>query len=195
LAINYPGPLEVRIYYTVSGQQHVHRFSCFWNVEPSPGTLFSGVALEQHNGSPVYADVYVDAYVAFIRDFYNDTDASLDYAEIWKYESGTFNAQFISTYDIGLAGLAATSTQLASELIFTFRTQEGGVGKLAFEDVVYYPGPSLAYPAMSSQQTDFVDHILSVNAVVIGRDTSRMLGFIRMHPGQNERNFKKRFRL
>jgi len=194
MAINYPGPYEVRINYTVAGRSHQQRLNVRIDGTPVAGVDdFTTIDALRRDDTPVALDSEVDDWVDLIKVYFNSTDGDIVNAELWKYEAESFNADFVAAYDIAVAGTSATATSPASQLMWTFRTQEGGVMKISLMDVHVTPGAKISPPYTSG-------NLAVANAVVLGtspwlaRDTSYAIANIGLYPGQNEKLFKDIYR-
>lgn len=194
MALNYPGPYEVRIYYTVSSRVHIQRLNCQMSLEGDPGDAFDQFVPLQRNGSAVTPlDTHVDNWIAVIKMLYN-TANSFDYAELWKYAAESFEATYYSTYDIAVSGGTGGAAVVAGQLISTFRTQEGGTLKINLMETNQAVGVGVGYTGLGTNQKAVVDYVLAPENIWLGRDTSYPFAFNKMFPGQNERLFKKIYR-
>ena len=191
---NFPGPYSVRIFYTVSAREHVQELNLDLVDPADVGDAFDTLSVVTIGAQAPALDAYVDAWVALLQPFFHSGTSTIDRAELWEYAALTFDATFISAYDISVAGTSSSAVVVASEGIYTFRTLEGGIMKIALEDTVTAPGPSVAYAAMGSGSQDLVDFVLGAGGGWLGRDTSFPTAVIKFHPGVNERNFKKVYR-
>lgn len=194
MALNYPGPYQVRIFYTVSSRVHVCALNVQMSVEGVAGDPFSDFIPLQRNGSAVTTlDTHVDNFVTVAKVFLN-SGQSFNYAELWKYTPDSFEADFISSYTIGVAGTAGAATKSASQMIWTFRTQEGGSMRVVLMDTVTDAGVTVPYGSMDTNTKALADAITGGTNVWIARDTSYPFNAISMFPGQNEALFKKIYR-
>lgn len=191
---NFPGPYEIRLYYTISGLQHIARYNCDLVAPPTPGTPFSDHDVVLASTASEDLQVAVDAWVALFRPCFAAATGTVDFAELWQYTSGTFDASFVSVYNIGLAMTGAGAASLAAESIMTLRTLEGGIMKLYFEEtnvaVAIRDSPPFAPAAFEAIRT----HVTGGNNFFLGRDTSYPFAAIALFHGQNERIFKLRYR-
>lgn len=193
MAINYPGPLEVRMQYTAQSLVHTMRFNVSPDTQPTPGTVFADIDLTTRASQATDLAAYVDAFVALLQPFFATTNFTFDFAEAWWYEPESFDGIYVSTYPIGLAGTNASGVSLASEYIYTFRTLEGGTMRIHLEEQFGAAGSPVGYASLSTAQGDLVDFILGDGNCHLGRDTSMPIAFNRLFPGQNERIFKIRY--
>lgn len=196
MTINFPGPCGLRIFYSVDGREHKMEF----NFDPvdavlTPGEPFAGIEAVSKGGSNSnLADYIDDVLMPLIQPFYDDTLAAFDRAEVWQYTPGTYQATFISAYSIGLPGTDDGSVIPAAEQIWTFRSAEGGIMRVHFEEPNTLPGASVGYGAMGAVGQAFVDAFLADENVFLARDTSYPIAFMRQHPGQNEAVWKLIYR-
>lgn len=199
---NYPGPFEIRIIYSVavagfSAFEHIMRLNCDVAGVPDPGEDPSTILITRRVASLDPADdmmdAIVDEWIALITPYWSNACTFIR-AELWSYEEESFDAAFVTSYTIGTVGSSATAIVPAAEVIHTYRTIEGGVMRLHFEE------PSVAAGAKSSLATAtgvtgaIKDFIISTANWILARDTSYPFAPMFYHPGQNERTFKKRYR-
>lgn len=195
MAINYPGPYEVRIYYTVNTLVHSQRLNCRLASAPSPGDAFDDIDVLRRDDSPFSLKDEVDDWVALMLPLFSTAAPStIDYAELWAYEAESFDASFVSTYPIALTGTSGSSYQPASQYIITFRTEEGGIMKLSFMETIVVPGIRDTLPLASVAGDAIADAIVAGTVPWLARDTSYPFACIAAYPGQSEAVFKKRFR-
>lgn len=194
MATNYPGPYELRIFYTVSSLTHVMRLNCTVIGTPTPGTPFSGIDIDDDLLGTEDLETATDDLVALMQPLFNSGNTTIDYAELWKYTPGTFEASFFSTYSIGVAGTSGSVYNSAGQAIFVFRSLEGGIMKVVLmETVLPLAGPDTGVLA-NAQAEAFKNHFLTGANRWIARDTSPPFAFKAMFSGQNEATFKKRYR-
>lgn len=193
MTINYPGPYELRIYYTNAPLVHSMRLNVSCSPDPTPGDLFSAINALQRNTNVIAMSTLTDNWITLIKPLFH-TGIVFNYAELWKYTAGTFEAEFISTYDINVQGTSATSPVPAGQQILSFRTIEGGVLKMNFMEASRASGLPVSYPSLTTQEKAVVDAVLAVSNAWKGRDTSFPFAFIRCYPGTNEALFKRRYR-
>lgn len=193
--INYPGPYEVRIFYTVNTLVHTQRLNVRVAGTPNPGDDMSTIDFLRQDDSTFGADGELDEWADLLAAVLNSGNSVVNYAELWKYEAGTFNAEFISTYDLNVTGASASAYNPAGQAIMTFRTTEGGIMKISIMESILGSGVPLAYSALSSGWQAIIDAVrYGTTGSWLARDTSYPFSFIRMYPGQNEALFKKRYR-
>lgn len=204
MTINYPGPFELRIRYSddqLSGPvlEHIQRLNVSLVGTPAQADDFGNYEFNDINGATgVSLDTLVEDYLAVFNALYSgNNDVGL--IDLWKYPTPqSFDAVFWSTYtptaNVGTAGGVDVA---ASQDIYTFRTQEGGVMKLSLMEDNNTPGNPIVAGSLGAAEAALVDFILngdgaSYSAPFLGRDTSYPFAFIKQFPGQNEATWKKR---
>ena len=197
MALNFPGPYELRIQYIVSVSgvplSHEQRLNLDLVGSPAPGTLFPDIDVVL-NGQPAIAlDTYVDAWVALLQPFFH-TSATITLAELWQYTPLSFEASYVSTYDISTAGTSTAAPEPAGQLIWSFRTIEGGTMKISLMEASRPAGVSRQYALMITEEQALSDFITGVGNGFLARDTSFPFAVVAIHPGRNEAVFRKRFR-
>lgn len=198
MATNFPGPYELRLNYTSSVGGNVLTHQMRQNIQvlgdPESGADFDTLEVVNRDTSVQLADDLVDAWVAILRPLLNSTTNSITTAEIWRYVAESFEATFISAYDVNLAGSSGTAITGAAQAIWTFRTAEGGIMKISLMESIIGPGATLLYAAQTAAQKALVDYVLDTDSPFIARDTSFPVAHIALHPGQSEVLFKRRNR-
>lgn len=197
MAVNYPGPYEVRISYTTqvtSGvYEHVMRFSCDLTTSPSPGVDPATLTANQRGGGTVNLVTWVDGLVALVADILN-TSSDINTAELWEYVPGTFNASWVATWSVATPGTNATVAQEDAQLILTFRTLAGGYGKLDIRHTIYGLGVTLTYITGTALIDDIMDYMSEPDTIVLGRDGGFFVQGLHALRGHNEKMSRDRLR-
>jgi hypothetical protein len=194
MTVNFPGPYELRVNYTVDTFDHVLKLNVKALANPTPGTPFSGIDIDDDVLGSVDLATATDELIDLLQPLFKSTDCTFTTAELWKNIPLTYQATYVSSYDINLAATGGAGTVTAGEVIYTFRTYEGGIMKVYLEEANRVMGGSRTYTQLTGDEQDLVDHIIAPNARYVGRDTSSPFAFLKLHPGQNEAIFKKRYR-
>jgi hypothetical protein len=197
---NFPGPYEVRLYYTTAPSglpafTHQARYNVSLFGAVTPGLAFSAYDATPRAGALIPLSTVVDNWVALMRPLIGSGGGNtIDYAELWKYTPGTFQATFWGSYGIGLAGTSGGAVVAASQLIQTYRTVEGGIMRINVMEGTL-PAAGIDGPPFSPAQTENVrGGIIGASNCWLGRDTSQPMAAIGQYVGQNEALFKKRYR-
>ena len=206
MAINFPGPYELRIFYTSpditpgGSLEHEQRLNIDIDTPPSPGAEFSSMDVVSPGSiSLPTLDEVVEDYLTVLAGLHDD-ETTFERVELWHYPvEQSFESNFVSTYqptvDTGTSTFPAVA---ASQQILTFRTTEGGIMKVSVMEGVVGPGRRTTYAAAITEVKALFDFVLSggsgYEAVFLGRDTSYPFAPIAFFPGQNEALFKRRYR-
>lgn len=193
MAANFPGPYEVRIFYTTQLRQHVMKLNCTLTADPTPGDEFIDITAVTKGGGTRNLELGTLAVVTVVRPFLNTVTGEVNRAELWKYEPESFDSQFISVMDIALAGTAAGATLPATQSIWTFRTIGGGSMRFNILETDVAPAVTV-YPPFAGRTNDVAVAMLSTNTIFHARDDTFPFAAVAYHPGQNERLFKRIYR-
>jgi hypothetical protein len=200
MAENYPGPYQLRVFYdcapaAFSTVSRVLQLNLDCDTEPTPGDAFSDIDIKRAVGTAVPLDNVTNALVNVLEDLCSSADTDITYAELWKYDALSFDATYISTYDISNAGVHADPGEAASQQTFTFRTLEGGVFKIVLLEQPQGAWQKKVYSDLSVAQQAFVDFFTDDSTSYwLGRDTSRPFVFMGLFAGHNEKLIRNRFR-
>jgi hypothetical protein len=204
MAINYPGPYEVRIFYnsTVSSVlvNHEHRFTLELDAVGGPGDDFDQFTVypkdESHSSSEAdELDTVVDEYAALMQPYFEDGGVvAITHAELWQYVPETFEASYMSSYDLSLNGTHTGAIVAASQIIQTYRTQEGGIMKQSFQECSIAAGPRNSLAVITGFIGAMRDYVLAADTYILARDTSYPIAPLSYLPGQSEAIFKRRYR-
>lgn len=205
MAINYPGPFEIRIFQQSSAISpggilpHVTRFNVVLSSDPPQADTFDNYTVIPGGGVAPTLDTVVEDLLGYMAPLFH-TSRSFGPVELWKYPvPQSFEAVYWATYEPTVSAGTGGQEQAAEQSIWTFRTEEGGIMKVSLMETIRNPGSRLAYAAMTTQEKALVDFILgrgseTYGAPFVARDTSYPISEIALFPGQNEALFKKRFR-
>jgi len=199
MAKNFPGPFEVRIFYTTTLSTipltHEMRLNFDPNAAVAPGTDFSLVPVVNHLGSVSDLETELLAWIALMAPIYHNS-ATFDFAECWEYTPLTNDAKFVSTYDISDVGTSSTQSFNSGQAMFLFRTREGASMRINLMESIIVSGQPRAGSALVTAEANLVNYVIdpAVGGYWLGKDTSYPFAFTRLFPGQNEAIFKKRFR-
>lgn len=200
MAINYPGPYELRINYETDGTpggvyEHQLRLSCILASDPTPGDLFADIDIVPRVAASTNLASVTDELIILLKPFFSAADATFVNAELWKYAALSFDASYISSYAIAVAGTAGTSTTPGQQTIFSFRTFGGGKFFVHLLETVGVPAVSENYADMDAAEKALADWFTDdADSWFVARDNTYPLLVLKLHPGQNEALFKKRFR-
>ncbi len=199
MALNFPGPFEIRQFYTVTvggdALEHVLRLSVDLTTPIAPGEDFTNIFGESPNGAVVSLATLVDRLLGVISPFYTPTSTNFGRTELWEYTPLTFDANFVSQYNSAVVPSGGTAPVDSYYSIFTFRTIEGGVMRATLLEMDVARNDQELYPTGTPKLDDVFDEIVNPDfSLYVGRDTSRPFSALRVSFGQNEAIWRKRHR-
>jgi len=194
MTLNFPGPVEVRLFYTTAEVTHEARYNCNSPTDLYVGMTADLVDIYDRDGIHGTLEATIDEWVDLIKVLYSNATATFDYAELWEYDGETHVGKYILTYPIGVAGTSGTATRFAQQDIFSFRTEEGGSMRIELLETFNALNTVLSYTGMTAAQQALVDFVISTSGWILARDTSYPVAFFHLLQGQNEAVFKRRFR-
>lgn len=200
MALNYPGPYQVRVFYTTDvapGGPIVHqmRLNCDIDGAPVTGTPFTEIGCNKRLGEPVLLHTVMTQLMDRLEDIYSAADTVINYAELWKYGVASFDAVYISTYDLSTPGVDLSDAVPCSQSYFTFRTFGGGAFKLSLMETVIPSETPVAYGDLGVDETAIADFFTGDSTSYFwARDNTYPHVCLRRNASQNEATFRQRFR-
>jgi len=194
MALNYPGPYEVRLFMTTDSLVHQMRLNVALSADPDIGETFDNILAYDRVATPRVLESQIDSLLAVLRPQFSAADTTFDYAELWKYEDLSFDAEYRGSHTIALAGTSGSSHEPASQLIFTFRTGEGGIMRVNCMEHASVNNARVPYASLGAVAKAIADEITDDESVWLARDTSFPKICIAGSFGQNEALFRRRFR-
>jgi hypothetical protein len=195
MAINFPGPYALRLFYTVDSLVHKAEYNIALTTVPDVGDPFTALEAVMRNGGGRALDALVDDWVATFDALFSAADTTIDYVELWQYIPDSFETIYISTYTVGLPGVSASAFTGASQRVFTFRTTEGGIMRVMFLETPFGSVPGITpYASLTGTNLAVMDFIADDTNCFLGRDTSYPIVPLRLLTGQNEKTFRQRYR-
>jgi len=168
MAINDLAPGFVKLTYTTPYGTHT------MTIPVDPYEFSSGVWYLRQKGNTTgqewtfLVDAYCDELAPLMADESTFTEAVL-------YEKTAGNAPiFRAAASIGVAGTSTTASVQASQLKFTFRSAEGGIGYVVLLDSVYPPNQKRVGPTFGGDtaMADLATFLTGSGSIVLARDTS-----------------------
>lgn len=195
MALNYPGPYEVRLNYTVNGEVHQHRHSLDLDTAPVPGDLFSFLTGTTRDLTVTTLSAWVDAVWTVMADRFKGADCTFGTTELWKYTPLTFQSSFISSYQTTVVPVGIATTATLYQETYSMRTIEGNIFKVVFMEAINPTEAQLLYPTASASINAVFDLFCNASAsIALARDTSFPFSPLRYSPGQNEALWRKAHR-
>lgn len=108
------------------------------------------------------------------------TSISFQYAELWTVASPGADPFYRDTTQINLAGTSTVAPSLASQIIYSFRTANGGVGRLTLLDGSVTPNTRILPPGFGSAPFKAVaDYLTSTQCILVGRDNGFVVAVVK----------------
>lgn len=199
MAFNFPGPYELRLFYTltISSVALVHqaRYNIDLAAPPTPGDAFSTMTVKTKDGTNPTLAFFASGWAALFKAaLSSNAGCTVDYYELWKIEPESFDASYISTESVAAAGTSGSATIPAQQSIMTFRTALGGVLKInVLEGIAAAVGRDTA-PFSTAALEAMRAAVIGGGNPFLGRDGSYPFASIAHFSGTNEAVFKRRFR-
>lgn len=195
--VGYPGPWQMRFNYVTAtsfgNRQHVLRMNMDVDTPPDAGSDFNQYDLISRAGLYYNAETWADAFAAAMADIYYTGSTIVD-AELWKFESGTNNGAYQSSYTLSVAGTSASPSNANGQAVMSARCQDGGIAYLHFMESIATAGPKYTYATAGVTVQAIWDLITANNSPMLGRDGSYAFSPLYYLPGQNEHWFKESYR-
>lgn len=194
---NFDGVYELQVFYTTTPtgfptMEHKMTVDVHMDADPAVGDLFTGIETRGRNGTLSTLDAVTDALIVALLPFYPST-AEISRAELWQIAEGTYDGVFISAYEIAEAGVGAGGSNVAHQSTFTFRSLNGGHGRIQLMESID-TGNTRQVAPYSSRAAVLAAFIIDADNPFQARDNSFLFANIAYSQGQNERLFRKRFR-
>nr|CRY96454.1 hypothetical protein [uncultured prokaryote] len=192
MAINYPGPYELRIFYDtqLTFGAHVMKLNLDLDSDPEIGAEFEDISTENHDASTTPLNSLTEALLTVLAPLFQST-TDFPLVELWSYAAGTFDATFRAAYDPVVSNGSAGTAIPAGQAIITFRTAGGGIAKLSLMESNLTAGPDQSFPTASTPINNLASFMTVASRPWLGRDNTRFLVPKAYFPGQNEALWKK----
>jgi hypothetical protein len=159
------------------------------------GQDFATINLAGKNGSPVPADTWVGNLVSAIDEYFDSGVTNFIGATLWRYEIVDNTRTFISEMTLGLPGDSAVSYRPAGQIVFTWRSSNGGILKYNLMETTAVSNAVLPLGSIASgPAAELRDLFLGPGSCVLARDGGYPIAALRHSGGENEAIWRKRFR-
>lgn len=189
MAVNFPGPFEIEMTYTVGTLQHTQRINCDVQGSVSPGDPLSGITLETRDSVGLAVLTAVDEWADLIAARLNTGD-TVDGFNFWEYAVGTFDRTFINAGTIAKAGTQAGASVESHQMTMTFRTLEGNSMKIIILESVETSKDRIPYASLGATTKAIMDYVAASDTWLLARDTSYPIASLNGVGGENEAVFK-----
>ena len=191
---NFPGPYELRFNYTTTigtrVRSHQFRHSLDLLTDIGPGDIFANYDGKTKAGGSSPLSSYAPTIEGLLDDIFH-TSSSFGTVELWKYTAGTFDASFYSEYTLGTNGVSVNNTVEDSEIIITFRSENGGIARVQLEETHFSRGKSQVFDTSDADINALANFLVGGSSMMVARDNGYLFAPLKYHPGENEHYFKK----
>jgi len=158
----YPG--FIRLFYTSNAHAHVQ-------VLPVNPSLSGSVWIVQKVLGGSYTDwtEAVDAWAVVLKGVLNTAD-TIDRAELYTMSAPDADPLFRAVYNVGVSGTAVTATVAYEQMVWTLRTDNGGLLKIYVMEGVFPLNYRHPYGSAGSTALAIWDFIMSGAGFIFGRD-------------------------
>lgn len=194
MAINYPGPFELRLNYVTGEPVQINRHQLRLSFQVPggvlPGAAFNTIFPQQKDGGTlVNLANHLNSLMAVVDDQFAAPTDFVD-AEVWEYAPGTFDSVFRTAQAVALPGTSGSGVVSMSQSIWTFRSAGGGIAKVDLRGTVHVAGARISIPTTGVVQA-LVTYMIGNSSIWWARDNSYLLAGLSFLPGQNEDAFKE----
>lgn len=193
MALNYPGPYQLRYEYSWNGLTHKGAINMDCLNSPIVGDLFTDITIQLKDGTNKQLSLVSVEYGTVFASLLNNTQAISGF-EFWEYTPNTFDAKFISADPLTISGTGGTSPTDAWQTTYSFRSAEGGTAFITTLETSFTYKTQKNYVSLGVAEQALVDYVIATDSPVLARDTSYLYSFIRAGGGTNEKVYRKRFR-
>lgn len=194
---NYPGPWQMRIFYTSVFASVTYTHVCTMNMDvdgdPDPGSAFGDYDLPSRSGLVYNAATWAAAIAADMADVF-PTASNIFLAELWKFADGSYNAAFQSSMALDVDGTVGAGAVEDSQNIWSMRSQNGSHAFFELLHTTLDPGPKLAYGDCAQTVQDIFDTLTALDSPCLARDGGYLFSPLFYLPGRSEHLFKSRNR-
>lgn len=109
-----------------------------------------------------------------INPMYNTTDYAIQGAELWTLDSPDADPVFQESGTLSTTGTVGTASIDYGQIVFTWRSVDGGIIKLYLMESIFNPNVKAAAPSYggNTAKQNLNTYMTSTGAVVSGRDGS-----------------------
>lgn len=195
---NFPGPYEIEftiVGFTSPVREHKIRMNVAAIGSPAAGALPTAITLQKAGGGTATLDVVANQAWSFLRQFWPASISCVGY-EFWKYVTGTYAKNFISTGTLTTPAGTAGGLTAKHQVTLSFRSANGGILKSVFLETVLTGDTQTALVPNGAGNVaqKWAAYVLSADGVSLAADDAYPIVALRDSRGENERLFRKIFR-
>lgn len=184
MAENSLYPAFIKIYYESALMPHTMTFQV--QASPTGDPITQRPFLIKANGGAADAGVLVAEFVNAIKVAAPAT-VTFQYWELWEIATDGGDPVFRFTDDLNVVGTSAVPIVPANQIVWSYRTQDGGKGSIYLMATgaganAKYRGPAFG----SATFKTLVDYLVSDACIVKGRDDSRPVVVVKVLTKTND---------
>lgn len=162
------------------------------------GTNPNSVLIETAAGGSRTLQSWIDSYsfnalrLRYRISGSSNGDTQFGSAQVFEYGENSDVGQFVTSYTYPTSGwLQATGANgLGNQLITTFRSSNGGVGKVVFMHGIDQAGDTRVFPSSDTGIAAFAALMTAADSCARAIDGGRFVAGMAWNPGSDERWFK-----
>jgi hypothetical protein len=195
MTVFLPGPYLLDFPQVQTGLTHHFAVNCDAIGSPPIGADPADVDMRTKSGTPVDLQTAADDLWDAVRGLYPTTTLCSQFV-LWKYNGTNLDKTFISGGTLAAPnGSGVTAVVLSSQLICTYRSGAGHIGKLSFVETVLASSIKAPFGGGAIGETVGIKtYLLGGGNIVMARDRSFPVAALNELAGQNEKIFKRRNR-
>lgn len=201
--MGYPPTIDIlqwRLTYTVTLASSVltHQHNIYLKPDgalPAPGTAISSINVLAQNGTTRTVIAWQSDYVAIYRQLFG-AEMSVVGSEVWAYDAGSSDANFITASTIIAVGNNVNPCLPAKQRIFTARTFTGRIVRIDAQEQSSIDDNKVVWNQAPGQPAGDLRELIveDTDRCPVARDGSYLLAALFDGRGQNEANWRRRFR-
>lgn len=212
MTLNFPSPLQIKMFYTSRTRPHVTGFYVRPAVGfvPTPGLDPSAYEFLGGDGTTVTDFDSFGALLAYgtgaeltpttsrggLVRLLKDPDI-VERAELWYFPPQSNDGLFLSAIAYDTLGVSSdvTTPAVGNQLTMTFRTSEGGICRFqVMETATDNTTARYTYATAPNRLKVWINTFLDPTLPLIGKDGGRPIAFLRANMTQNEKIYRKVYR-
>lgn len=164
MTVHSLAPGFIIVYYTSNGHPHKHIIPVR-DPQPAGGGLWEVRRLDASFESVVTA---MNTWATAIKPLFAAA-SNLAYWELWTKADEDADPIFRQTGALNVAGTSVLPLRPLDQIVFSYRTSEGGTGKLQFMEFAHNAGAKTT-PVYSGVLLSVSNYLVGSTSIYVGRD-------------------------
>lgn len=164
MTVNSLAPGFVIVFYSSNGHNHKHTIPIRAPIDTGGGIY----TVMQTNLAAVALTTAMATWATAIKPSFPAT-TTLQYWELWLKATPSADPIFAQTADLSVVGTNGTAVVAYSQMIASYRTKEGGTGKVQLQEMSTAVN-QLFKPPYSGSMLTLVTYLLGTTNIYAGRD-------------------------